>query len=231
MRSAGNSVLVASMAPKRGCNGGCPSRAAFYPQIRACRTAVLTGLLGLAGSRYASAQTQSVWIEVMKDSESAQCPDALTILSTARALFPQKDLPSAVDPQRAGLSVQVTIRRTSEGHEGWLIAGGAHQGQRRIVDPDEDCRGLAHALAVALVLLIEPSTEPPAPRPVPTPQPLWPAPNRMATGQNRRRFPWKQGRSPPWDSWVARRVIRARLGGMSARNTRNGLCQLCASVG
>ena len=110
----------------------------------------------------------------MKSPDAQQCPDAASILSAAHALFPQRELTVAVAPDRAALNIEVVIRRTPEGYEGVLSARGAYGGQRRIVDPDEGCQGLAHALAVALVMLIEPSSEPPAMRSSQVPQLVWP---------------------------------------------------------
>jgi hypothetical protein len=110
-------------------------------------------------ARSGRAQTP-VNLQVARAPESERCPDAAQILDQVRQLFPQVPLASSPDSRSADLQVSIAIRRSSEGQEALLTVWGRRRGQRRIVDRDEDCRGLAHALAVALVLLVEPDAEP-----------------------------------------------------------------------
>lgn len=150
------------MARNGCCSGHGSRRAALTFRSRGYGLAVSLGLLAVSWCRFLRAEPLNVWIEVFRAPESLQCPDASVIVTAAAALFPQKQLMLAADRGQASLSVDVTIHRTFEGHEGLVVVRGAHSGQRRIVDSDEECRGLAHALAVALVLSIDPNETYPA---------------------------------------------------------------------
>ena len=127
------------MARNGCCSGHGSRRAALTFRSRGYGLAVSLGLLAVSWCRFLRAEPLNVWIEVFRAPESLQCPDASVIVTAAAALFPQKQLMLAADRGQASLSVDVTIHRTFEGHEGLVVVRGAHSGQRRIVDSDEEC--------------------------------------------------------------------------------------------
>jgi hypothetical protein len=141
---------------------GSPS---FGRRVRACLLVAWVAGLTWIWPRSAWAGRISVWLEVGRAPESRQCPDAATVLATAKALFPGIALDSVTRPEQASLVAVISIGRGPEGQVALLTLRGAHAGQRRIVDRDDNCRGLSHALAVALLLLIEPTATPLEPSP------------------------------------------------------------------
>ena len=56
--------------------------------------------------------------------------------------------------------VQVLVEQVAGGHQATLRVGARGPGERRIVDADEQCRGLAEALAVALTVQVAPPAVP-----------------------------------------------------------------------
>jgi hypothetical protein len=114
----------------------------------------------VAAARPAYAESDVIGLIVLRTPESQACPDAARIVDAARALFPQRPLRLAGDAEPVALRVGIRIRRTTEGYEALLTAEGSQQGERRIVARDDDCRGLDEALAVALMLMVEPDARP-----------------------------------------------------------------------
>jgi hypothetical protein len=145
--------------------GPLSSSPSFGRRVRACLlVARVAGLTWIWPSSVWAGRI-SVWLEVGRAPESRQCPDAATVLATAKALFPGIALDSAPRPEQASLVAVISIRRGPEGQVALLTLRGTHGGQRRIVGRDDSCRGLSHALAVALLLLIEPTATPLEPSP------------------------------------------------------------------
>lgn len=83
------------------------------------------------------------------------CPEASDIFAAAAQLFPNRALMPAPADKRGVVRIDVSIRRTASGHEATAIVSGQYRAERRIVDPDWECRGLRDALAVSLLLAVE----------------------------------------------------------------------------
>jgi hypothetical protein len=105
--------------------------------------------LGLRGAR---AEEAEITLSVARALGSEHCPGAEQIFAAAGRLFPGAGVRPATSGSEHRLQASVSIRPAPVGHEALLEMRGAQSGERRIADPDAQCRGLADALAVALVV-------------------------------------------------------------------------------
>src|SRR5688500_2554865 len=139
---------------------------------RALTLLTLFGCCGLVSQR-AQAEPTAIRLEVMRAPGSEQCPDASQILSAAAALFPNSALRAAGASDLTAPEAQVMVEPVAGGHQATVRVGARRPGERRIVDSDEQCRGLAEALAVALTVQVAPPAVP-APDAQPKPAKLVP---------------------------------------------------------
>jgi hypothetical protein len=118
--------------------------------------------LGCCGSfsHRAQAEPTPIRLEVMRAPGSEQCPDASRILAAAAALFPNSALRAATEGDLTAPAAQVLVEPVAGGHQATVRVGARRPGERRIVDSDEQCRGLAEALAVALTVQVAPPAVP-----------------------------------------------------------------------
>jgi len=121
------------------------------PQLPAC---------GSGGVQAAQARQLGTLLEIERAEGSWSCPDTDAVFRAIAKLFPERALRRSTDPSDVVASARVQIRPVSVGHEALVAVTHPKRGERVILDRDFDCRGLADALAVALVLLVEPPEAP-----------------------------------------------------------------------
>lgn len=107
----------------------------------------------------ARAAAPGLWFEVARTPDAAACPDAQRLAQTVEALFDARVVRLATSAREAVLSVSISIARGDTGYTAALRVENEPWSERHIVDRDPECRGLPEALAVAVVLLIEPHAE------------------------------------------------------------------------
>lgn len=107
----------------------------------------------------ARAAAPGLWFEVTRTPDAAACPDARRLAQTVESLFDARVVRLATSAREAVLSVAISIARSDTGYTAALRVENERWSERHIVDRDPDCRGLPEALAVAVVLLIEPHAE------------------------------------------------------------------------
>ncbi len=95
-------------------------------------------------------------IEIERAPGSEVCPDAESVFRAIARLFPERVIRESTNPAQAAASAHVVIRPTSLGYEAIVTVERPRRGERAILEKDENCRGLADALALAFVLLVEP---------------------------------------------------------------------------
>jgi hypothetical protein len=117
--------------------------------------AALLSVLATGGEARASAP-HPVIIGLAREPESRVCPDASGVLAAARRLFPRVELVDPKGTDDATIGVSIVVRPSPPGHVATLTVSGARFGERTLVDRDPDCGGLADAIAVALVLIVDP---------------------------------------------------------------------------
>src|SRR5512138_2634383 len=121
------------------------------------RFALATGFGALAVSPPVRAEGVRTWLEIHRDRSSSLCPSEQSVFGAIARLFPAAPIRRSMDESQASASAVVSVRRTTQGgHEALIRVTRPREGERVIVDQDPGCEGLADALAVALVMLIEP---------------------------------------------------------------------------
>jgi hypothetical protein len=108
----------------------------------------------------ARAEPIGTWLEVERAPGSENCADADAVFRAMDSLFPEREMGRSVDPAHVVASAQVKVRPTSFGHEALVRVTLPRPGERVILVKEVDCRGLADALAVTLVMLLEPPQAP-----------------------------------------------------------------------
>jgi len=134
-----------------------------------CLAAVLAGVLAVArlsgaeplapavdsGARAAREPVDSR-IDVERGPGSGACPDAAAVFRSIARLFPERSFRETADAASATASARVVIRAVPAGYEAVLSTSAPHAGERLIAEKDPACAGLADALALAFVMLVEP---------------------------------------------------------------------------
>lgn len=105
----------------------------------------------------AEGQTIDTWLEVRRAHGANACPGVDGIFGAIRRLFPNLPVHRRIETTDAAASATVYIRPTSVGHEALIHVSRPREGERVILSRGDQCEGLADALAVALVMLIEPT--------------------------------------------------------------------------
>jgi hypothetical protein len=123
--------------------------------------AALSGLALLAPAR-ARAQAEpgvpsvEAVIEIERAPGSQACPDKEAVFRAIERLFPEREFRRGSTGAEGTARAHVTIRPLAPGHEAVLTLLPPRHGERVIREEDEDCRGLADALALAFVMLVAP---------------------------------------------------------------------------
>lgn len=140
----------------------------------------------VTASRSAPVGAIGTWIEIQRAAESQMCPDADSVFRAIFRLFPEQPVRRSMDSTQSLASATVKIRRTSRGHEAFVRITQPREGERFILDESCDCDGLADALAVTIVMLLDPATSdatPPSPSSTSTTSDGSPQPAAVATPQ------------------------------------------------
>lgn len=108
-------------------------------------------------------------LEIHRTPGSEQCPDVEGVFGAITRMFPERAIRQAADSAHAAARASVRIRPTVGGHEAVVTVSLPRAGERVIVDDEPNCAGLADALAVCLVMLMDLEAQPndasPAPQP------------------------------------------------------------------
>jgi hypothetical protein len=133
------------------------------------RLGALLGLALLAVPDHAQAQQVDLpapveaALEIEQAPGSEHCPDKEAVFRSIKRLFPEREFRLSSDKSSRTATARVSIRPLPPGHQAVLTLLPPRQGQRVIHEHEEDCRGLADALALAFVMLVappDPETEP-----------------------------------------------------------------------
>jgi hypothetical protein len=111
---------------------------------------------GLCAAPVAGAASPGLWIELTRTAEAQACPDGARLARTVEELFDPRVVHLAASRKEASLHVAIAIEEADGGYAAVLRVENEAWSERRIVDTDAACRGLPEALAVAVVLLVEP---------------------------------------------------------------------------
>lgn len=95
-------------------------------------------------------------LEVERAAGSEACPDVDGVFQAIARLFPDRAIRRATETEPSVASARVSIRPISLGHEALVVVTVPRVGERSLVENDVRCSGLAEALAVTLVMLLEP---------------------------------------------------------------------------
>jgi len=95
-------------------------------------------------------------IEIEQAPGSEACPDKEAVFRSIKRLFPEREFRQNSAAGSSTATARVTIRPLRPGHEAVLTLLPPRHGERVIREQDEDCRGLADALALAFVMLVAP---------------------------------------------------------------------------
>jgi hypothetical protein len=95
-------------------------------------------------------------IEIERAPGAEACPDAAAVFGAIARLFPERPFRQTADVSTSAASAHITIRPRSPGYEAVVTVLRPRRGERVISEKDENCRGLADALALAFVMLVEP---------------------------------------------------------------------------
>ncbi|HMA94621.1 MAG TPA: hypothetical protein VKP30_18145, partial [Polyangiaceae bacterium] len=131
--------------------------------------ALAVGLHVSSAALPAHAET-GTWLEIHRDPGSSRCPDQESVFRSIARLFPRARIRASVNWAQSSASATVYVRPTLEGgHEALIRVSRPREGERVIIDRDAGCEGLGDALAVALVMLIEPERAAPSQESPPPP--------------------------------------------------------------
>ena len=95
-------------------------------------------------------------IEIERAPGSEACPDKEAVFRSIQRLFPDHEFRQGRRDSAHATRAHVSIRPVPEGHEARLSLLPPAHGERVIREKDEECRGLADALALAFVMLVAP---------------------------------------------------------------------------
>jgi hypothetical protein len=115
-------------------------------------------------SSHASNAPVSANIEIERTAGAEACPDSAAVFESLARLFPERKFHVSSAPAEHATRAHVVVRPLTPGYEAVVRVLEPRLGERVIIEEDDDCRGLADALAVGFMLLVEPpgsSTEGP----------------------------------------------------------------------
>ena len=103
----------------------------------------------------AAERAMAAVIEIERAPGSEVCPDSESVFRSIARLFPERAFQRSTDVYTSAASARVSIRPLTSGHEARMITLLPRRGERVIVERDQDCHGLADALALAFVMLVQ----------------------------------------------------------------------------
>jgi hypothetical protein len=122
-------------------------------------TRFATFLVAMGVTHAAQSKPLHTWLAVEKLSGSESCPDEHAVFKAVARLFPETALERSYVSTDVVASATVTIHPVLGGHEALVQVTAPRPGEHTIAVKDADCRGLDEALAVTLVLLLEPERD------------------------------------------------------------------------
>ncbi len=96
-------------------------------------------------------------IEIERAPGAEACPDAAAVFRAIRRLFPELSLRQNTGAEVSAAQARVAIRPLARGYEAVMTVLQPRAGERVMQEKDDDCHGLADALALAFVMLVEPA--------------------------------------------------------------------------
>lgn len=123
--------------------------------------ALLSTAIGRARATTAAEPVEAV-LEIEHAPGAEACPNADAVFRSMKHLFPEHQFHQTSATSDTTTRARVTIRPLAHGHEAVLTLLPPRHGERVIREDDEDCRGLADALALAFVMLVAPNSAPSA---------------------------------------------------------------------
>ena len=153
-----------------------------------------------------SATSVEAEIEIERAPGSQACPDKEAVFRSIQRLFPEREFHRGSTDAQSTARAHVTIRPRPPGHEAELTLLPPRHGQRVIREEDEDCRGLADALALAFVMLVAP----PAASTGPTSVAATPSPDTKPATASPTTAPEAKGGSKPGNTPASQRVPETR---------------------
>jgi hypothetical protein len=160
---------------------------------RSFRTAVTRVLISLGTAivvsmpaGVAAAEPIRASLVVTRGEGAEDCPDAAALAERVRGMTGEDMLRADASDDVGAIWISVELSRTFSGYHAVIVARGARHGTRSIDDVGPGCRSLAGALAITLVVLLDPGVRrEPAPdvsaRSRGNPEPsVEPAPSRQA---------------------------------------------------
>ena len=94
-------------------------------------------------------------IDIERAPGAEACPDSAAVFRAIQRLFPERSLRQS-NANESAADARVAIRPLASGYEAVMTVVRPRPGERVILEKDEACRGLADALALAFVMLVEP---------------------------------------------------------------------------
>jgi hypothetical protein len=130
---------------------------------------------------HAGAEPPRGSLVVTRDDGSRDCPDAAGVAERVRQMAGSSMVDAATSEAR-DTWIQVELTRASGGYRAVISAQGRRHGTRTIDDVGPGCSSLADAVAITLVMLLDPELERAVERP-PLPAPAGPAIFSRARGE------------------------------------------------
>lgn len=142
---------------------------------------VVTGWLFLAASNPpADGVAMPITFDLSREIGTERCPDHGTLATLVSRRLAQT---SASPRVPVADKVAITIRRSEDGYIATVSALGIEGGTRSLLDPTEDCAGLAEALALTLSMIADGQPVPPLKAPaLPRPPPPTERPLELGAG-------------------------------------------------
>lgn len=119
---------------------------------------------------------------VTRDDGARDCPDGAGLAERVR-LMSGTSMVDAATTEARDTWIQVELTRAFGGYRAVISVQGRRQGKRTIDDVGPGCSSLADAVAITLVMLLDPELESPAPPPPRAPGPLISRETRRAAPQ------------------------------------------------
>ena len=138
-----------------------------------------SGLLALVSWLWLANSQSVIAFELRRDSDAGHCPDHETLAVQLEKRLAQT---GGVARRPVAEQVSVTIQRTHEGYRATVAALGLEGGTRSLLDPSEDCAGLAEALVLTLSMIADGQPLPPAKEAPPAPAPAVERPLEVGAG-------------------------------------------------
>jgi len=130
--------------------------------------AVLCAVTATTAARAAGSEPPRAELVVTRGAGAEDCPDAAALTTKTRAMA-AADITSGVAETARDTWIEVELSRVFSGYRATISARGRRHGTRTIEDIGPRCGSLADAVAITLVMLMDPELSPEAPATPPAP--------------------------------------------------------------